>query len=183
MKDFNQFISELKNVTGNRHHKISGSYGVYDYYKEYRKNKPKDKEFILTEKQYYYIIRRMNSLLGEALSEGTELQLPCRMGKLELRRYRLEPKIVDGKLVYKAPIDWDATLKLWYEDAESLKNKTLVKIDSRNNFRVMYNKGKANYDNKSVFLFTLNRSLKKKVSQSAKDGKIDGFTTKRNYNG
>lgn len=178
--EFSEFINDLKNVRGNRHHKINNSYGVYDYYKYYRKNKPKDKEFTLTENEYYTIIRRMNSLLGEALVNGEEAWFPCKMGRLEIRRYKIEPRLSnEGKLIYKAPIDWDATLKLWYEDKEAMKNKILIKIESKDSFRVMYNKVKATYSNKSVFMFNLNRDLKKKISQAAKEGRIDGFTFKK----
>jgi len=41
------------------------------------------------------------------------------MGTLEVRKRPTRVAIVDGKLVTNLPIDWDATLKLWYEDEES----------------------------------------------------------------
>lgn len=175
----NDFMNKVKKVSGNRTHKIKNSYGVYDYYKAYRKNKPKDKEFILTEKEYYNILRRMNDLLVDSISEGVEVNLPCRMGKIEIRRYKIEPRIdKEGNLIYKAPIDWDATLKLWYEDKEAKKDKTLIKIESSSNFRIFYNKMKATFNNKSVYLFNINRNLKKKVSDAIKREEIDGFTYK-----
>lgn len=175
--DYKEFINDLKGVKDNRHHKITKSYGVYDYYKRYRKNKPKDAEFRLTESQYFSIIRKINQHLATAiLSEGS-VKLPCSMGKIELRRYKIEPKIdQDGKLVYKAPIDWDATLKLWYEDKEEYDKKTLIKIISKDNFRIIYNKNNAQYANKSFFSFNINRELKKNIYEAAKDGIIDGFT-------
>jgi len=40
---YEAFRDSIKNVTGERHHKITNSYGVYDMYKFYRKNKPSDK--------------------------------------------------------------------------------------------------------------------------------------------
>ena len=58
-----EFISNIKNVTGNRKHKINNSYGVYDAYKYYRKNKPKDSKYILSESEYFNIIRSVNKQL------------------------------------------------------------------------------------------------------------------------
>ena len=43
------------------------------------------------------------------------------MGRLELRKVNINPKIINGKLIVSKPIDWDRTLKLWYEDNESFK--------------------------------------------------------------
>jgi hypothetical protein len=41
------FIDDIKKIKEKRNHKIKNSYGVYDAYKYYRKNKPKDKKYIL----------------------------------------------------------------------------------------------------------------------------------------
>ena len=178
--EYSEFINNLKGVSESRHHKISNSYGVYDGFKFYRRNKPKDKKFMLTESQYFSIIRDMNNLLAEALSNGSDINLPERMGRIELRKYKLEPKIgEDGKLIYKAPIDWDATLKLWYEDKEAMDNKTLIKIETNESFRVLYNKSKALFTNKSFYMLHINRELKKKISKAANEGKIDAFTFKK----
>jgi hypothetical protein len=62
------------------------------------------------------------------------------MGTLEIRKKPARVSIVDGKLVTNLPIDWDATLKLWYEDKESFENKTLVRVESEEIFKVYYNK-------------------------------------------
>jgi hypothetical protein len=38
-----------------RVHRIRGSWGIYDGYKYYRKNKPKDPKYVLSESQYFSI--------------------------------------------------------------------------------------------------------------------------------
>lgn len=179
--EYSEFLKDLKKVTGERVHKISNSYGVYDAFKFFRKNKPKHKKFILSESQYFAIIREINNKLSDALANGEDINLPERMGKIELRKYNLEPKLSeDGKLIYKAPIDWDATLKLWYEDSEAMKDKTLIKIESKENYRVIYNKSKALYINKAFYSLHINRELKKKIFKAANEGTIDAFTFKSN---
>lgn len=177
---YSEFINNLKGVSEHRHHKINNSYGVYDGFKFYRKNKPKDKKFILSESQYFSIIRDINNHLADALSQGKDINLPERMGRIELRKYKLEPRIGnDGKLIYKAPIDWDTTLKLWYEDSQAMQDKVLIKLETNESFRVLYNKSKALFTNKSFYMLHINRELKKKISKAANEGKIDAFTFKK----
>ena len=36
------FINSVRKISEPRVHKVKNSYGVYDYYKYYRKNKPSD---------------------------------------------------------------------------------------------------------------------------------------------
>jgi asparagine N-glycosylation enzyme membrane subunit Stt3 len=67
-------------------------------------------------------------------------------------------------------------LKLWYESEEDRNNKTLVKVEAKESFRVIYNKHKANYNNKAFYTFHLTRSIKKKISQAAKNKRLDAYT-------
>lgn len=177
---YSEFIKNLKGVSENRTHKITNSYGIYDGFKFYRKNKPKLKKFVLTESQYFAITRDINDILADAFSKGDDINFPERMGKIELRKYSIEPRLDDeGKLIYKAPINWDATLKLWYEDEEERNKKTLIKIESKENYRVVYNKHKAIFNNKSFYYFHVNRELKKKIFIAANEGTLDAFTFKK----
>lgn len=178
--EYKEFIDNLKGVTNNRLHKIKNSWGVYDAYKFYRKNKPKNKKFVLTDSQYYSIIRGVNEMLSEALVKGEDINLPERMGRIELRKYKLEPRLdSEGRLVYKAPIDWDATLKLWYDDPKEQANKTLIKIEANESYRVIYNKSKASFNNKSFYALHINRELKKKIFKASESKTFDAFTFKK----
>ena len=38
------------------------------------------------------------------------------MGIIELRKYKSYIKEEDGKIKTNLPIDWDRTIRLWYED-------------------------------------------------------------------
>ena len=111
-----------------RTHKVSGSLGVYDAYKYIRKNKWFDIGRPLTEHEFYSIIRRVNNYLAEELLKGHDISLPHRMGRLELRKYDAKIYLKDNKVVTNLPIDWDKTLRLWYEDKESYDNRTLVRM-------------------------------------------------------
>ena len=98
------------------------------------------------------------------------------MGKLELRKRNSLPVIdKNGSFKVTYAIDWDSTLKLWYDDEEAFNSKTLVKLPERNIFRVKYNKDSANYENKSFMEFQINRDIKTRLKQKIKNNEIDAF--------
>lgn len=173
-----EFLNNIKKVSESRNHKVNNSYGIYDGYKYYRKNKPKDSKYVLTESQYFSITRKINTLLGEELAKGNDITLPCRLGRIELRKS--DAKIVwDGvKIKSNLPVDWDKTLKLWYEDSEAYKNKQLIKIEEKEIYKIYYNRNLANYTNKSFYVFNFNRELKNKIKFNIKEGNTFAFKFK-----
>lgn len=172
------FINSVKKVNGPRTHKVTNSYGIYDGYKYYRKNKPKDPEYVLTESQYFYITRRINEILADLLSQGEDIKLPFRLGRLEVRKYPARISFDGNKIKTNLPIDWDKTLKLWYEDKEAYANKTLIRIEESEIYKLYYNKIKADFTNKSFYQFNFNRELKKKLKYNIKEGNINVFNFK-----
>ena len=174
--EYDEFKSSIQHLQENRTHKITNSLGVYNAYKFIRKNKWFNIGRPLTEHEFYQIIRRVNNYLAEELVNGNDIIFPNRMGKLELRKRNSLP-IIDknGSLKVTYAIDWDNTLKLWYNDKEAFNNKTLVKLPERSIFRVKYNKDTANYKNKSFIEFQINRDIKTRLKQKIKNNEIDAF--------
>lgn len=175
MSSLDEFIKHVKNVSNSRHHSVKGSLGVYDAYKYIRKNKWFNIGRPLTEKEFYSIIRTVNNYLAEELNNGNDVNLPLRMGKIEVRKRKARISIVDGKIKTNLPIDWTATFKLWYEDEEAYKNKTLLRIEEKELFRVRYNKEKANYKNQMFYQFIPNREIKKQLKYNIKNKGLDAF--------
>lgn len=171
----NEFRKGVLKVDKPRVHRIKNSYGVYDSYKYIRKNKWLNIGQSVTEHQFYYIIRTMNNLLAEHLVKCHDIKLPCRMGWIEVRKYIPSVSIINNKLKVNLPIDWDRTLKLWSEDEEAYKERTLIKMEEKEIFKVYYNRVKANYSNKSYYEFTVNRDLKRKLKFSIKNNNFDAF--------
>ena len=169
------FRKEVLKVNESRVHKVRNSLGIYDSYKWIRKNKWLDIGRPLTEHEFYTIIRQVNNLLADNILDGNDIHLPHRMGDIELRKYENIIEFRNGVLVDSLPIDWDRTLKLWYEDEEAYKNKTLIKMEEKETFRVFYNKRTANYENKSFMQFEANRNLKLRLKQKIKNKTIDAF--------
>lgn len=174
--DYQNFKSNILHLQDSREHKIKKSLGVYDAYKYIRKNKWFDIGRKLTEHEFYSIIRKVNSMLANNLCSGNPVVFPNRMGQLELRKRKSLP-IIDnkGKLKVTYAIDWDKTLKLWYEDKEAYENKTLVKMPEKNIFRVKYSKVTATYNNKSFMDFQVNRRIKKLLKDNIKNNLIDAY--------
>lgn len=168
------FRKEVLKVNKPRVHKIKNSLGVYDAYKWLRRNKWLDVGSI-SEHDYYAIIRAVNkSLMAKFLTTGS-IKLPERMGEITLRKYPAKITLNNGKIQTNLPIDWDATLHLWSEDKDSYDNRTLIRAEEREIFKVLYDKSKALYNNKSFYNFELNRDIKIALKRRLKKGLLDAF--------
>ena len=170
---FREFKTEIANERGPKKMKVTNSYGVYDVYKDIRKNKWYDIGRPLKEAEFYAIIRGVNNLLAEEIANGNEVVFPSRMGKLELRKQETGASIVGGKLKVTYPINWLETIRLWLEDEEARKNKVRLRDESKYVFKVKYVKFDATYENKSFYQFTLNRDIKRALKENIKQGKVD----------
>lgn len=170
-----EFRRKVLKVDGPRTHNIRNSNGVYSAYKWIRKNKWLNIGRPVTEHEFYSIVRQVNNLLAEVILSGGDIVLPHRLGTIELRKYDTRISICNGKVVTNLPIDWDRTLKLWSEDEEAYKERTLVKMEEKETFKVFYNKRTANYENKSFMQFEVNRDLKRRLKQRIKNKLVDAF--------
>lgn len=173
--EYKDFIKDIKKVNNERHHKIQNSYGSKDAFHYYRQTRPKDSKYVLTDCQYLQIIRLINDDLRQFLIDGKDVTLPEKMGRLELRKTTNTIKFENGKLKTNLPVNWDATLKLWYDNPGCKNKKQLVRQESIETFKVYYNKNKANYNNKSFYEFSTNRELKIGLKKNIKLNKIDAF--------
>lgn len=162
-----QFIANVKNVTKPRNHSIQNSIGVEDFLQEYVKQNKK-----LSSSTIRSIIKLINLELANCLSAGKEIKFPRQMGSLELRSNDTYIKFKDGKLKTNRMIDWNTTLKLWYNDEEAKSRKQLVRLENKKIFSVFYNRGKAKFTNQVFYEFIPNRALKQKIKENIQLGNI-----------
>lgn len=172
---FEDFIKDVKKVNKERHHKVSNSYGSKDAFHFYRKIKPDDSKYVLTDCQYLRIIRLINNRLRDSLIQGEDIILPERMGRLEVRKRAITKEFKNGKLKLTSPVDWNTTLRLWYDNPICKNKKQLVRQDVDFIFRVLYNVNKAKYENKTFYEFYTNRDIKLGLKKNIKLNKIDAF--------
>ena len=170
-----EFRRKVLKVDHSRNHKVKNSIGVYDIYKHIRKNKWYDIGQPITEHQFYTIIREVNNVLADNLLKGNDIVFPNKMGRLEVRKFEPIIRFDDNKLTVRLPIDWDRTLKLWLEDEEAYKERTLVKMEEKEIFKVCYNKTRADFPNKGFYQLQINRDLKTALKKKIKLGNFDAF--------
>lgn len=170
-----EFRKKVLKVEHSRNHKVKNSIGVYDVYKHIRKNKWYDIGQPITEHQFYTIIREINNVLADNLLKGNDIVFPSKMGRLEVRKFEPIIRFDNNKLTVRLPIDWDRTLKLWSEDEEAYKERTLVKMEEKEIFKVCYNKTRADFPNKGFYQLQINRDLKIALKKKIKLGNFDAF--------
>ena len=176
MHSFEEFRKEILKVSKPRKSYITGSLGVKQGYKYYQKTHPKGHKYVLCEGDYYKIIRGINELLIEELYKANTIKFPYRMGLLELREYTPKVQFKNGKIQNTYYLDWDATLKLWYEDESSRNNKTVVRKRGSSIYRLIYIKGsKAKYANKKFFEFRPCRSLRQKIKEEINNNNVNAY--------
>ena len=171
---FQEFKNRITNNKGSlKHYKITGSWGIYDAYKHIRKNHWYNIGRPLKEGEFYAIIRGINDLLAENIANGKTVKFPKKMGVLELRKHKAGAFFVDGKLKINYPPDWSETLKLWYEDEEARRNKTILRLENPWVYSVKYLRFPATYENKRFYQFQLNTFIRRALKDNIKQGKID----------
>lgn len=143
--------------------KVQNSYGARDAYRWAVKNRHIGRE--LPEKDFRTIVNALNYTLQDRLLQGKDAKFPEQMGKVEIRKCRTHTDLKDGRIVTNLAIDWDSTLKLWYEDEDARKNKTLVRCETDEKFKFIYNKRGARYNNKVFYEFTPTRGIKLKLKK------------------
>lgn len=171
--DYKEFKIKLIRAEVPRKAKVRNSWGVYDSYKHIRKKHWYDIGRPLKEHEFYSIIREMNNLLAKEIVKGNIVVFPYNMGKLELRKFKPEVKIVDGKLKVGYPINWEETMKLWFNDEEARTNKILLRHEPEYIYHIKYNKFGALYENQCFYEFEVNRFIKQALAKSINDGKTE----------
>ena len=174
---FEEFHKEVRKANTKKEFKITNSFGAYDIYKNMRKHKWYDIGRPVLEKEYYSIIKEMNSLFKEELSKGQDFVLPYKMGRIEVRKVKNGAWFEDGKLIVSYPTDWKSTLELWYNDEEAKRNKKLIKNSNvKYSYKVIYNNmRKADFTNTGLFQISPSKDLRLKIMYNSFEDKIDAF--------
>ncbi|MBO6233324.1 MAG: hypothetical protein J6N78_04615 [Clostridia bacterium] len=165
--------------------KITNSWGVYDYFKWFRKNNYCGLTIVINEKVYYNIIRTINNYYASALINGEDIQLPERMGTIKLRKLKREVyRDKNGKVKTNLPVDWDRTLDLWYIDEEARREKKLIRFEPRSGYRLrkIYDKTNATFNNKSFFEFKIIRKVFVNINKRVSEGILNLYKTDNIWN-
>lgn len=171
----NDFRKKILKVNSPRVYRINNSVGVYNSYKWIRKNKWLDIGGPVSEKDFYKIIRTLHKHLADCIARGQDVVLPYGMGRIELQKCPANIRMEKGIVKTNLPVDWDRTLRLWNDDMDAYVNRVLVRMESKEIYRIHYNRCKAKYSNKSFYELHINRDIKKKLRDNIREGNIDAF--------
>lgn len=175
-----EFKEKLQRTPSSKKRLVTNSWGIRDAHKWIRKHGWYNIGKSISESDFYHIVRRVNRLLADNIAQGIPVVLPSHMGKLELRKREAGVSLINGVLKNTYPIDWNETLKLWYEDKESYEKKLLVRDEQPYIYYVKYAKSVAKYENKAFYQFVLNAFIKRALKENIKEGKIDTIYGKGN---
>ena len=165
-------------MSENRNHKVKTDYGMKDYYRYFRR---KQGITHISRLVFGKIIREFNEHVSDSISKkGSEYIFPSKIGKVVLRKVKTEVTLdEDGKIVNNLPTNWKATRDLWNENPVAKEKKIKIKFTNEHTdgytFRIVYLRSKANYKNKSVYKMQFNRDMKRNLSRSIFQGRIDAF--------
>lgn len=101
--DIQTFKNNIKKVSGKRTIRITNSYGNNDAFQDYRKTSSKEGQ--MDSPTYRAFINKVNSLISQELFDTGFIKLPVGIGTISVYAKERVPKLIDGKLVYNAPID------------------------------------------------------------------------------
>jgi len=161
-----------------RIHRIKADFGSGHYYNHFVKTTGhKEIPRIL----FGEVMRDFNDHVRNRIStKGAEYSMPCRTGKIELRKSKKEVKINDdGKIINNLPVNWKASRELWADNENAKEKKIKIRYTNEHTdghtFRIFYRRSKANYKNKTIYKMRFNRTMKRQLSIAIFAGKIDAF--------
>lgn len=174
MNELEQFIANAKNVHGKRVHNATNSYDTKDFYRGYIKGLGKDSKYFVSERKYGEILRVTNDILTGKLLDGYQVVFPYNFGSMQIESFKESFKIVDGKIRTSMMVDWNETLKLWYEDEECRKNKTLVRKDRGGRYCTLrYHRSNGRLQHKKYLYFMPCRRLTNIINKKMEEEGLD----------
>lgn len=157
--------------------RIKVDFGLSDYYRYYNKKY----SYKVTRKVYCDIVSKLNFAITQDILNNLEFNIPSRLGNISIRKDKRAIKIVDGKIINNAPVDWKKTLKLWEVDKEAKESKLLIKHSNMQTggyvFRIYYKKGSAKFKNKTLYSFAAARPFKRTITKRINDYSDKNFNS------
>lgn len=159
--------------------KIKVHFGMKDYYEFFQKKYTNPK---ITKLLYNKIVSAANKEIVEIiLNKSMDYKIPYLSSVITIRKDKRTPRIVDGKVVNPAPVDWVTTNKLWANDEDAKNKKILVKHLNTHTmgfvFRIYMKKFGSSFKNRTVYKFKPSRHFSRGLSARIKDDKKDKFDT------
>lgn len=155
--------------------KIRNSKGNRDAYNYINANIFPIKDQV-TEKQFGRIISAINKYVIGITLKGLCFSFPYKLGQLRIGRAKRRIAFDEhGNLKTNMQIDWNSTLKLWYDYPEEHKNKTLVKTEDSHLYKIVFSKHHMEVKNKDYYNFVPSRTYKSILKEHIRNNDINVF--------
>lgn len=161
-----------------RNHRIKSHYGGPAFYRFFKKKYPDSEVSGIV---YAKIIKEFNSFVRDSISKkGNPYHLPAGIGIVELRKKKVEITFnEDGTMKNTLPVNWRETRQLWDENEKAKEKKIKIRFVNQHSngytFKIVYLRSSANYKNKSIYRIRFNRQMKRQLSKSIFENKIEAF--------
>lgn len=148
----------------------------------------KNSKYNISIKLYNDIIKDFHDIISEEILKGIDFNIPERLGVIGIRKNKTKIKIDEqGNVITNAPIDFKATRELWDVNEKARENKTVIKHINEHTKRYIHrwywNKGDANFRNKTAYCFIPCRKNKRELAKVLKDENNDvDFYTRYSQN-
>lgn len=171
--DYDEFRLSTLKARGRKEFKVTDSCTLRTIYRYLHRENiiPKD----MNENQFSTIIKEIHKAYIEHFINGSDITFPLNMGRIELRKYATNVEFKDGKLKTNYPINWKETLLWWHKDSDAKEHKRVLRHEPKYVFRIIYNKARAKYNNKTFYKFTPARSFKRLLRTKIFNNEIDAF--------
>ena len=143
-----------------REFEINNSYGIRDYFWNYRKKYGVK----ISEQLFTKIIKDVILAFIEELKNDAYVVFPLGFGFLRTAYIKHSVTFVNGKVKVNGIVDWVKTINLWYENTEARDNKQLVYRDKGICKIIKYTKSGNVFKNKKFLCLDIKRSLYKQLT-------------------
>lgn len=165
-----KFVDDIKHVRDKRTPSCSGTLTVQTVYRALKKDKKiKDVDIHTFRK----IVRTMGQNLAKQIMDGYIVKLPLQMGHFVVIEKKPFVKFINGKVYHNHKVDWNGTIRLWEEDAEARRDKTVVYFNTDKLLFIRYYRRLAKFKNKYFFEVRATSAIKRNIHKYADENKIN----------
>lgn len=165
-----------------KENKIKNHFGIANYFKWYGDNY----EVRVDRQKFNDICSEFNLGITDLMLNDNVSYSPPLLGfTFSIRKTERIPKIKNGKLVNKLPVNFKETLKLWRNDEDAKKNKILIRHTNTHTGRYIFSiriikTGKI-YSNKKYYQFKPSRMFQRALAARIFDDTKDSFDSNTLY--
>ena len=121
------------------------------------------------------VVGAVNLLAWEYIVSGRDFEFPHSMGKLGMRKCKMQTSFRDGKAVSNSGINWKETLDYWAEDDIARKKKKVIHYTDPWFYRVRYIKDDVRTSKLKFYYFRTSKGFRKRLHDLIVKERLEAF--------